>query len=256
MDTLKFAAAEVNYIFKLLNVGGMMVYAKNYLKYRKVICENTKFKNIHAGKTCFILGNGPSLRDLDVDKIIGQDIFTVNAMVVSDLFNVITPKYHCITDYLVYEKYKDKVLEKVSTTSTDFFFNRRVYAELGQYSNTHYTCNMKIPTGADLSLDIDKNASTFVNVIPYAIMIAIYMGYKRIVLLGCDFSFFASRKDAHFYEIGKFVKREETLFQDLFGSAIACREHYYLSEYSEKHGITIINATPNSLLDAYRQEEL
>ena len=256
MDSLKCAAVVTNYLYKALNAGGMIVYMKNYHKYHKVVRENIKFKDIHAGDTCYILGNGPSIKTLNIDKIIGKDIFTVNAMVTSDLFDILAPKFHCITDYLVYEKYKDKVMEKVLTTSTDFFLNRRVYADLGHFENTHYTCNMKIPTSANLHLDIDKNASTFVNVVPYAIMIAIYMGYTRIVLWGCDFNFFASRKDAHFYEIGKSVRREETLFQDLFGSAIACREHYYLNEYAEKHGITILNATPNSLLDAYRQVEL
>ena len=87
-------------------------------------------------------------------------------------------------------------------------------------------------------------------------MCAIYMGFSEIVLLGCDFSLFASRKDSHFYDSGESVDRKESLFQDLQGHAIVCCQHSYLKKYADAHGVKIVNCTPGSLLDVYPQDQL
>ena len=82
------------------------------------------------------------------------------------------------------------------------------------------------------------------------------MGFKRIVLLGNDFSFFTARKDQHFYDIDKSIERNESLYQDLMGCSIVLQQYRVLNMFCQKHNIEIVNATENSLLDEIKQVRL
>lgn len=249
MNPILIADKSKDMVFAVINVASRMYYVANLLKYKTLIKRNLKFKNIHKGETCYILGNGPSLSELDVGLLEGKNIITVNAMVGTPMFDELKPMYHCLLDRAVFKKAKTEFVNRVRSTDTTFFFHRKIVDEIGIFDNTYYTFGTLMPTSKKLQLDLTKNTSTFINVLPYSIMIAIYMGFSKIVLLGCDFSFFASRKNAHFYEKNKDVKREETLFQDLFGSAIACQQYQYLFDYAKEKNIILLNATPNSFLD-------
>ncbi len=39
----------------------------------------TKFRGRHAGESCFVMGNGPSLNKMDLDLLEGQTVFGSNA---------------------------------------------------------------------------------------------------------------------------------------------------------------------------------
>lgn len=256
MNPIAIADKSKDLAYLVLNVGSRMYYLPNSFKYKSVISRNYKFKDIHKGKTCYILGNGPSINQLDLRLLQNKYIFTVNAMICTPLFEKLNPTYHCVLDRKVFQKYKDALIRGIETESTSFFFHRKILEEIGLKDNVYYTYNTLMPTHNNIKIDLTKNASTFINVVPYCIMIAIYMGFDNIVLLGCDFSFFAERKNAHFYEDGKNIQREESLFQDLFGSAIACQQYRYLYEYGKKHHINIVNATHDSFLDVIPRIEL
>ena len=45
---------------------------------KKIIKHNKKFNNIHKGERCFILGNGPSLREVDLGLLENEFVFTCN----------------------------------------------------------------------------------------------------------------------------------------------------------------------------------
>ncbi|MCD8107326.1 MAG: hypothetical protein LUE20_05120 [Oscillospiraceae bacterium] len=80
--------------------------------------------------------------------------------------------------------------------------------------------------------------------------------YKSVVMLGNDFSFFAARKEQHFYDVDANLERKESLYQDLSGCAIVLLEYRSLYSYAVKNGIEIYNATEGSLLDEIPQKSL
>ena len=43
-----------------------------------LLAKNQELKNLHAGERCFVLGNGPSLRQVDLSLLSNEFIFTVN----------------------------------------------------------------------------------------------------------------------------------------------------------------------------------
>ena len=99
-------------------------------------------------------------------------------------------------------------------------------------------------------LMIDHIMPSLGNVASTAIGCAIAMGYKKIVLLGCDFNSFASRVSSHCYE-EKENARRITLGFELFSYSFIAKLHEELSEYANKHNIEIVNSTKGSLIDAY-----
>ena len=106
------------------------------------------------------------------------------------------------------------------------------------------------------SIDFKKNISNAFNVVSWAILLAIYLGYHEIYLLGCDYSLFASRYIAHAYDkTGEKIKCPTLLRDMLFKYSIATEIHYQIAKYAEKKGVKIINLTKDTILDAYEVDE-
>jgi hypothetical protein len=96
------------------------------------------------------------------------------------------------------------------------------------------------------------------NVIPCSILIAMYMGFKDIYLLGCDYNSFLNEPGTHAYD-----DTEELIFNNDYNLAfylkfysITTNFHYLIAKLSKSKGIRIINLTPGSLLDAYPKKEI
>ena len=102
-------------------------------------------------------------------------------------------------------------------------------------------------------IDITTVMPAFGNVICAAIAFAIGVGYKKIVLLGCDFNSFAFPHEIHCYDGGKENKaaRRISLDYELFCYSFDATVHVQLAEYAKSVGVEIRNSTKGSLIDAY-----
>ncbi|MCR5248298.1 MAG: hypothetical protein K6E14_11005, partial [Paludibacteraceae bacterium] len=107
--------------------------------------------------------------------------------------------------------------------------------------------------GDYVAVDITKNMTASINVVLQCIQIALGMGYKRIYLLGCDFTQYAEMKSHHFYDTKNDDDRRAltNMGDDARWAYLAHYHHYALQKYAKKHGQTIINLTEKSLIDAY-----
>lgn len=227
------------------------------LKYRKYLKKNLILKNCAKKEICYILGNGPSLKNVDISLLKGKDVITVNKSINTPFFEQLTPKAHIVLDKKILSSISDDIELKLQNNnmSTHFIFHRSGIEQFKSYRNTFfaYATKMAYPK---IKNDMCSNMTTYLNVLPFAIACAMYMGYKKIVLLGNDFSFFAARKDQHFYDIEENVKRQESLYQDLAGCSIVLTEYRNLYKYAKKQGVKIVNATEGSLLDEIPQVNL
>lgn len=188
-------------------------------KYKKYIKQNSELKNKYKGETCFILGNGPSIKNLDVSLLRDKYTFVVNGFYESPLYEQLKPSIYCVYDKFEFANRKEELQRMVIENDHDmiFLFNRRAIGEIKDDRNCYYVYSTLLPTPRNNSYDLTRNANTFINVLGFCVMCAIYMGFKRIVLLGNDFSRFASRKQHHFYDIDMQIERKESMFQN-------CRE--------------------------------
>lgn len=79
MELIELTRRTHLFICKAINVLTSLQYTlrdrKKYADYTK---KNMTLKNISEGETCYILGNGPSLNRVDLSKLKGKHIITVN----------------------------------------------------------------------------------------------------------------------------------------------------------------------------------
>lgn len=258
MNIIDLSKMLIDDSFSLINITSHMRWLVDSFKYKKYLKKNAELKDKYKGQRCYILGNGPSIKQLDVTQIVGAPTFVVNKFYKSPIYDQIKPTFHCVYDRFIFEECKDELNDIIAENkyNTTFIFTRRAIGQVKDESRCYYVYSTLLPTKRNNHYELTGNANTWLNVVPFVIMCAIYMGFSEIVLLGCDFSLFASRKDSHFYDSGENVDRKESLFQDLQGHAIVCCQHSYLKKYADAHGVKIVNCTPGSLLDVYPQDQL
>ena len=208
---------------------------------------------------CFILGNGPSLKGVNLMELNVEDTFAVNYfykhctegfksrffVAVDQMFYKTEQREYILN---LYDELKD--VEFILKTPAfgmkkDWEMNRSffIYPKLFQY-------------GKNVKCDFTKNTTACINVVIQCIQLAIFMGYKKIYLLGCDFTQYAQVKSNHFYDTKKDDDRRAltNMGDDARWAYLAHYHHYALQRLAEKRGIEIINLTENSLIDAYRFE--
>ena len=247
----------------LLNIGS---YALSVIRLPIIIRDHKYLKNnskLHEFKKhdrCYIIGLGPSLKKVDFSKIEG-DVIATNRFVNYKESIDLQPNYYCLTDAAFYNtnnletikiaenRYKDcafvlngkyrDIAERVMSHETNKFY---AYMWSGYYSGKK-------------KIDLTRRTPIAGNIVCFAIMLAMFLNYKEIILLGCDFNSFASRKEIHCYE-ERDSKRQISMSFELFCYSFVADTHYELNKYAESHGIKIINATENSLIDAYYYDEI
>lgn len=253
MDIIQIVRIMTDWTYTGINLTSRIRYIIDLPKYRNIIKRNGELKDKFKGETCFILGNGPSIKNLDISKLNGKHTFAVNGFYESPLYEQLKPEVYCVYDKFEFAKRKDHLQNMVDKNERDtiFLFNRRAIGQIRNDRNCYYVYSNILPTAHNNSYDLTKNANTFINVLGFCVMCAIYMGFRRIVLLGNDFSRFTSRKQHHFYDVDKQIDRKESMFQELQGNAIAINQHELLYQYCKAHGIEIVNATQESLMDVY-----
>lgn len=207
---------------------------------RKEMSRNKTFKDVHKGKRCFILGNGPSLKHYDLTKLSEEYVFTVNNMMTTDYFKVVKPNFHLFFDpkffsffFHLNPKNDDEKNKMKSLRNSLELFPKIVYfssyrlksnfIKLFPTLNSHYLVNNKIYTSSlKKASSLHRNTPAFQNVITYAINIALYMGFEEIYLLGVDMTGFLeyyehnsiNDKCGHFYDKSQEDQEKESKFRN------------------------------------------
>lgn len=228
-------------------------------KYRNIVKNNARFKNLHQGERCFILGTGPSLKRVNTEMLKDEVLFGVNYLYLSDIVDSISLNYYCLYDEKYHGSRKKDTLEAMNKLPNTIFFLRTNAFDAMNSSNVntdnifYQNCNL-FQYNDLIECDMTRNMTGPFNVVIACLQIAIYMGFKDIYLLGCDFNSFANLKVEHCY--GNPGDRIITMGYELKYFSMICYHHYAIEKYARKNNIRIYNATPNSLLDAYRRETL
>ena len=240
-------------------MGSIKYWGIDCFKYRKITSKNQDLKNTCQLNTCYILGNGPSLKSVDISLLQGKDVITVNKSIKTNLFEQVKPKYHVVIDKYILEEISEDIERELQRTdsSTIFILHRSAIKRFQKYNRARFVYGTKMASRTQAFCnDMTKNMTTFLNVLPFAVSCAMYIGYENIILLGNDFSFFAARKDQHFYDVEENKKRVESLYSDLAGCSIVLTEYRTLYEYAKRKGINVVNATEGSLLYEIPQVKL
>lgn len=242
-------------------------YLSFFFKFRikKHIKRNQVFKDKHLHQRCFILGCGPSLKELDEKQL----TFLKNEIIigVNDLFRTsflcdIVPKYYFMVDNAYWQEQIDTALaafDFYKGKDTTFFTNVKAYRSFSKMilndQKVFYMYAGMYPVKRVLN-NMGSNQTVCINVVTQAILSAMYMGFGEIYLLGCDYTAFATPLDTHCYDSSYSPHKTQNLAFYLKYYELATRVHYMVAQKAKEEGIFIFNLTDNSLLDAYPKKKL
>jgi len=221
---------------------------------KKDYCYLEKYRGIHSGERCFLIGNGPSLTIEDLNKIYenGEKSFGCNQIYKIFEKAMWRPSYYVIGDGKVWEEVKNEF------PSNSTCFIRNFMGEVDKRNDIeYYSSNGEkyYPGYPSFSNDLVQGVFGGRTVMYDMLQIAAYMGFKEIYLLGVDLSWGEDGKDTHFCkdyvneELEKQIRENVKYKKEI--------EHAYMAarQFGEKHGIEIYNATRGGHLEIFKRAD-
>lgn len=227
-------------------------------KLKKLLKHNQKLKR--EKDYCFILGNGPSLKGVNLYSLNGEDTFAVNYFY-KHCPEGFESKYFVAIDQNFYKTdQKDYILELYKEKkNVQFILKNPAYDLMDDWDmNRTFFIHPKLFQYGDMvACDYTHSMTACINVVLQCIQIALFMGYKKIYLLGCDFTQYAEIKSHHFYDTRSEDDRRDitNMGDDARWAYLAHYHHYALDKFAQSRGQEIINLTEGSLIDAYKHED-
>jgi hypothetical protein len=214
-------------------------------------------KESHQGQRCFIIGNGPSLKAKDLDKLLLNNEISFAANHISQIFTQTNwrPTYYTVID----ESLQRNIIDVMSKTNAEIkFFRSESYLWTRKVQGNCIWLNAinYRSFSEDIALQIYSSATT-----TYAlIQIAVYMGFKKIYLMGMD-NVYGKIQDKN--GIIHKINDVQTHFyisngKNFLESAVAVDTHLInnsaykaAKQYADTHDIKIINATRGGQLEVF-----
>jgi hypothetical protein len=144
-------------------------------------------KNKFKGKTIYIIGNGPSLNQIDMKSLRNEYTFCFNrANIAYEQWGFHPSFYMCIDKVVLPDNVDElnKLIDDKKAQKTVFFFPDWIKQQIPLRNNTIFF-KEKISRDLNFCPEIDP-LKVLVNVGATSIQIAVWLGFRKIVLLGCD----------------------------------------------------------------------
>ena len=158
---------------------------------RKSRAHMAEFKDIHVGQRCFIIGNGPSLRQTNLSKLKNEFTFGMNRIYLLFPELGFTTSYFVSINDLVIEQFAEDIaalpIPKFIAWHSNRHFQR--FPEDMIFLYTTYT-------GPRFAYDMTRRVWEGATVTNVALQLAYYMGFQQVILIGIDHNF-ASKGDAN-----------------------------------------------------------
>jgi hypothetical protein len=211
-----------------------------------------KMKNCYEGKRCFIVATGPSLTKEDLCLIKNEYTFGMNS--VCKIFDELgwETTFFGVQDYNVY----GSLIPEINNISKSICFfgsnlrerykiNKGYIYPLDMLNHAlHPSDCYKTDFSDDCSIRVYDGYSVTYSII----QLAVYLGFKEIILLGCDCGY--TGKKHHFIEHGVIDPFFSTAQERMFFS------YRYAKQYADKHNVKIYNATRGGALEIFPRVDL
>jgi len=239
-----------------------IIYNKGVFFYKRLYKERgydalyANLKNSKKGKRCFLIGNGPSLKVEDLERLAGEDCFGANE--IHRIFSKTTwrPLYYVIAD-----RYSKSTPEEIRDIDCKIVFLGDYYWRYNTVLRKDAICfheHMGYSTDHfAFSNDISKMIVVAPTVSYFSMQISAYLGYSEVYLLGFDHSYsFEIDKKGRIIETGKgnthFYQDEKV--KDIIGNVRGMTKAYEaFKKYADEHGIVVKNATRGGKLEVFER---
>jgi hypothetical protein len=213
-------------------------------------------KDKHHGERCFIIGNGPSLKQTDLSLLNHEYTFGMNRIyLLFEQLGFRTTYFVSVNDYVI-----EQCANDISKLTMPKFINWSARQYLKSQENVIFLRRSE----NELSFSIDPSKYIYVGatVTYVAMQIAYYMGFKEIILIGVDHSFETKGEpgklvtstggDPNHFSPNYFGLGFRWQLPDLERSEMA---YSLAKEQYEKDGRIILDATVNGKLTVFPKVE-
>ncbi|HYA86314.1 MAG TPA: 6-hydroxymethylpterin diphosphokinase MptE-like protein [Nitrospirota bacterium] len=240
------------------------------MTFENILRKNKGLRNAHAGKRCFIIGNGPSLNVQDLTLLENEISIAVNLFFSHPKANKVAPPYWVMADPLYWE-------------NPDVWF----YPAFNAAIKAECCTKLLVPTGGipfflsintgpliDLhffKFDATKDHTSIIdftqgippygqNVVIVCLMLAFYLGCNPIYFIGCDYDFarmskeeYLKNKFNHFYGEDIVPTDHQYMAWEQWKRCIARMDYEYeqLNKYAAMWGFNVFNATKGGFLETF-----
>ena len=219
------------------------------------------YHNRYLGKRCFIIGNGPSLKKEDLEKLANDISFASNR--IYKMYDEIDwhPTFYCMFDESVAKS--EGVIEGANSTICEMKFFRSqgyyIYRHINEpkcYVHSWYS--RKYLDNPMFSEDLSKGVYSIATVTYMMIQLAVYMGFKEIYLIGVVHNYANTQlKDGTVIHntgvksyFGDHGKAEKNACGATWEMDVA---YEYAEKYSRGHNFRIYNATRGGKLEVFER---
>jgi hypothetical protein len=232
-----------------------------------------ELKDKYKGEMCFIVGNGPSLRIEDLDKLTGKHCFATNGIYQMYSHTRWRPEFYFSQDSLFVRDFLARDLEKVMDSDVIFTsINSKMIDFNQKYNNIRY---MRLYYEEDdcglpkFSTDCDKIINLSCTVTYSMLQMAVYMGFQTIYLIGMDCSFFYEQLEDGTVICNDNVKDYGDIIEELYKEVpedtkgekgVWAAERYQhikgfkaAKKFAENNNIKIYNATRGGKLEVFER---
>lgn len=239
----------------------------------------------NKGKRMHILCTGPSLKQtlpelMSNKQFMEEDKICVNFFFRDEVIRKLKPTIYCLADPIYFSSNNIGVFNELNELVDwnmklviPLYGKDKIEAVKSMLTNTHITLvtiSILLYQGFDkyryTSWKKGHSVPSFVNISIMASFLALNMGYSEVYLYGVEHTFFDNMgvddenrlylTDNHFYGSEKMYILDtygnQWHIKDwLYDKYLTFLEHERMRKYADYLGVTIVNCTKNSLIDAY-----
>jgi uncharacterized Rossmann fold enzyme len=169
-----------------------------------------QLKDRHLGQRCFIIGNGPSLRMQDLDRLKKEITFASNRIYLAFDQTEWRPTYYTVIDVLVAEQYAQIIstlpLKKIFSSDIRFAMP---FVKGVTWVHTIENLIKENNVNPLFSNNLRIGAYGGWTVIYLQLQIAFYMGIREVYLLGVDFNYEIPSPSGEMSIHGPVVKQQD-----------------------------------------------
>lgn len=243
------------------------VYDRARLKlFPNYICDKDyweSLRGLHAGRRGFVIGNGPSLKLEDLERLRGDITIASNKIYLA--FDQLTwrPTYYSVADPILWPKIKDEVPKHIDLIHMPSSYNPhelpcpvRRWTAVGGADDPP-------PDARHFSADLTRGIYVASTVTYMNIQLAAHLGLDPIYLIGCDHNYPGetyshAKKAVEAHEHHHFIKGYRRKGELVLPADIGAMDNafYCARLFADAHGLGIFNATRGGHLEIFERADL
>lgn len=213
---------------------------------------------------CFVIGNGPSLNNLDLKLLNDEITFGVNGIFLKDGFK---PTFYVVEDHLVAEDRKEEIDKLQGVTKLFPSYLGYCFDEAKETIFYNHQPRKSYPHGFDFSEDASEITYTGCTVVFSCLQLAYYLGFKEIYVIGVDVDYLIpddvkKTKDYNIEVLDMDSHDPNHFDQDYFGKGYRWHDPQAqkmvesfteAASFFQKNDIKVYNATAGGKLEVFER---